>query len=232
MEKQNERFANIVIGEYRINNNAWGSEEDEVPQCIFVPDNGFAAWDWDWPGNDNTKIMSYPEIIFGKKPHDEKESTTSKLPVKLQDINELDVNYAIKTNNRDPSYNTAFNMWVTSSAEADSDSLLAEILVSLSTTGVVPCGHSLGPILTPNGEAELWLDTRYEKGRQWAIYTFAHKGEKLSGEIDLKFYLSELLSREKQVEPEHFLASVEFGNEIAFGSGQSIVETYSVNLSI
>ena len=86
------------VGDYVITNDVWGKNNigtnEQYQQCIWVNKNSniFSfGWNWTWPvGNWNVK--AYPAIVYGWKPWRES-STTSSLPKKISNINNITATY-------------------------------------------------------------------------------------------------------------------------------------------
>src|SRR5258708_7867107 len=109
MTKLYNNKAILKIGEYDVENNAWGTTDPLPPQFITGPPDDTITWGWDWPGHDASKVMAYPEIIFGKKPFNQS-STSASLPRAISDLSELNVDFSFHTSALG-AFNSAFDLW-------------------------------------------------------------------------------------------------------------------------
>jgi len=218
----NKNFQTIAHGDYLLENNAWREPDVvEPPQCIFAPPGQLLGWNWNWPGNDHSKVVAFPEVIYGKKPF-RSENPSLALPRRLDDLKQIDVEYAVNTP-ATGAYNTVFEMWMTANEEADQASIVTEIMVWVANHGLNPAGRRVHSFNSPHGPAHLYeMDGRY--------LAFVLEKEMLQGRIDLMSFLHEL-RRLKFISGEHYVSSVEFGNEVAYGQGVTIIDKYCVQVS-
>ena len=221
MAHAHTNFATLEHGDYLLENNAWRDpDQAEPPQCIFAPPGVLMGWNWHWPGDDNSRVVAFPEIIYGKKPF-RSENASTVLPRKLADLQQISARYAIHT----PAigaFNTVFELWMTRDAEAQQDSIVSEVMIWVANHGLNPAGRHVHTFASSSGPAQLFeMDQRY--------LAFVLEREALSGEIDLLSFLHEL-QRLKLISADNYVTSVEFGNEIAYGQGVSIVEDYAVRV--
>ncbi len=78
----------IKHGEYLVENNTWNVQatKRKWTETIFYDTiNSSMGWKWDFSNEktDSLLVKSFPEIIFGKKPYINYQSTTSRLPIEL-----------------------------------------------------------------------------------------------------------------------------------------------------
>lgn len=217
MTHANKNFATITHGDYLIENNAWRDPEViQPPQCIFGPPGNLMGWQWQWPGSDSSKVLAFPEIIYGKKPFLDVNSC-SHLPRIIEELNRAEVRYQTRTAGSGV-FNSVFEMWITHSECAAQDSIVCEVMIWVSNLGLTPAGKRVHSFTTPYGPAHLYdLDNHY--------LAFVLEQEMLSGTIDLLLFLRELQAL-KLLAGNQYLASIEFGNEIAYGQGITIIDDY------
>ena len=223
MTKLCSNKAILHTGEYDIENNAWGTTNPLPPQCVFGPPDADIGWQWDWSGNDASKIMGYPEIIFGKKPFNQA-STTTQLPRPINDLDQLhsDFSYQIDANG---AWNVAFDLWLTNSASADEKSIAVEVMIWVLGNGLTPAGNRIATVKTPNGSSQFYGG----KMQYWNYFAFVLDRQMHFGSIDLNAYLKYLVN-ENLISTNLCLASVEFGTEIAFGGGDFSLAEYEVKI--
>ncbi|WP_020476515.1 GH12 family glycosyl hydrolase domain-containing protein [Zavarzinella formosa] len=225
MTRLNEKFAEIPYQNGVIQNNTWGfNGNGDPPQSISGPPGDPAGWTWDWPGADNTKVVAYPEIIFGKKPWSP-QSTSPQLPKMIGALGSIAVDYSLSIS-ATGAYNAAFDIWITSSPQADEASIRTEVMVWVCRRGLNPAGGSSQLFDTPYGQMRIYEATM----DAWKYVACVLENELLAATMDLKFFIDFLVDAGR-ITSGQYLASVEFGNEIAFGQGETVVNNYSINVT-
>ena len=223
----------IDSGDYRAENNTWGKGDlTGWSQCIGIAmgaDGTLAGrWTWDWL-NSGSNVKAYPEIIFGQKPGG---ATTSKvLPIKISDVGAATVSYDVSSV-YGGSGNVAFDIWLTDSSNPSTwgvPPITHEIMIWLDRQGAMTPGGAYRERVSIDGStyavynADNW-------GQGWKYIAFVSKESRLgTGTLDLGNFLSYL--REKNlVKGDEYLASIEFGNEVAGGAGETVVKRYMVSI--
>ena len=223
----------INNGDYRIENNTWGKGNlSGWSQCIGIgPGTGgaiAARWTWDWL-NSGSNVKAYPEIIFGQKPGST--TTTKALPIKLSDISLLTISYDVSSNNSG-SGNVAFDIWLTDTPNPiifGTPPITHEIMVWLDQQGGLSPGGNFKERVNINGFTyAVFVAPKWGEG--WEFVAFFSPESRLgAGILDLGSLFAYMLETNLATGDE-YLASIEFGNEIATGSGETIVKSYSVSL--
>jgi hypothetical protein len=225
--------AGAVNGVYRAENNTWGKGTlSGWSQCIGLgigPDGTLVGrWTWDWL-NSGTNIKAYPEIIYGQKPGS---STTSPdLPKKISSVSEVLITYDI-TATHTGSGNIAFDVWLTNTqnpAKWGVPPITHEIMIWLDRYGG----------LTPGGN---WVETVEIDGTVYSVYEVDNWGDGwryiafvqkesqlLSGTLNLRSLLSYMQAKSFSTGDE-YIASIEIGNEVVSGTGETILNKYTVSI--
>ena len=92
--------------------------------------------------------------------------------------------------------------------------------------GLTPAGNKISSLRTSNGLSQFYTG----KMQWWNYFAFVFDDELKNGTIDLKPFL-DYLKAESLVSPSNYLASVEFGTEIASGRGSLSLNRYTVTIS-
>lgn len=223
----------IPQGDYAIQNNAWGCADDYPAQHVFIDSPALFGWHWNFPSSSASAPMAYPEVIYGKKPDLKHKATCQALPIRIDNISVIEANYFVETSvsGSSNSYNTAFDLWITSDEKALPSDKVAEVMIWISNNGpAVPHGILVETLSTAYGYIDLYSgQMQVNKGISWDCFTFYLRDMKMSGPIDLWFFLGKLIHL-NLLNTEDFLASIEFGNEIWFGQGVTHVHDYSVTI--
>jgi len=226
----------MASGSLQFMNNAWAREKAQggFEQCVLrrgVADEAEFGWTWTWPGFEPLGY-GFPEIIFGWKPWSDA-STDPRLPIRISDLKELAVRYAVTTESTGK-ISLAASMWLTKSGQATGPNPLAivdEIAIWLDyPEGANPTGEHTGSLQIEGVAYELWHSPSHGDrgdGQGWDLYYLKGPNHRLQGTLSLDRFL-EALSSKNIVTPDRFVASVEFGNELMSGSGTTWVNDFDV----
>jgi hypothetical protein len=224
-------------GNYKILNNVWNKRvlraDETYEQCIRVkslenPLNVNAGWNWSWP-NGNIEVKAYPEIIYGWAPW-LSNSTDVHLPVQLSKLGGFKASYDTVVSSQGGSHNTAFDLWITSAVPPTPSNRTAEIMIWVDRQNWpvdLSSSTSNGRILIDEHEYDYSI---YIRPKSWTYIRFISVDPQPKGSITIDHFLNFLLEK-GYISAGEFLADIEFGNEIRFGTGQTIIRSYSVTPS-
>jgi hypothetical protein len=231
-------YAPLERGSLQLLNNVFAREQAPGPweQCLVrreLDGKEQLGWTWAWPG---FLLSSYgfPELIFGWKPWSER-STDARLPVRVADVQRLDVQYAVQTEGSGK-HSLALAAWLTDSGKVASNPLAirTEVVVWLDhVEGLAPAGQHIESTSVNGQRYELWHEPNHGdrgNGSGWDLYYFQAAERRRSGTVQLLPFL-EHLRQAGRVQAEHFVASVELGNELMGGAGTTWAEEFLVSLS-
>lgn len=223
------------VGQYLVENNTWGSQGMVGwSQCmggVMHGTSGLSAhWTWDWK-NEGDNVKAYPEVVFGHKPGYPK-STTTLLPRKLKSLQTLVLDYDVHTE-REGAGNMAIDMWLTN---VNSPTAFAvppithEVMIWLEAFGPIYAGGQQVDKLRINGTLyRVFVGEKFGLG--WRYVAFAPNSPMdTAGSIDLlPFFM--YLKGKGLITTEEFLSSVNFGNEIISGSGETKLNRFAVTVN-
>ena len=212
------------FGPYLLQNNTWGQGDiTNFSQCIFVTSDSIFGWNWNWP-NIGNNVKAYPEIIFGKKPWGSS-STSNLLPIALGRVENFEVEFDIQTE-ANGNYNSAFEFWITEDSLSNENGITTEIMIWISNSFLEPAGNQISIV---------YVDGYYYKMYRadfdnWIYYAFVSEIEQYNGTLKVHDFINYMVST-GHLNPNEFLGSFEFGNEIVHGNGQTIINQYSIILN-
>ena len=233
----------------RFENNTWGKGPLMGEQCILAREGAMGiefGWRWDWPLGDEIGYQhqpkGYPEVHYGKKPWFVNPSSAPDVPVRVSDIEELTVQYAVDMT-AEGEYNLAFDMILASDNPPTPDGVTHEIMVWMDRTeDINPQSEryfveevtingvsydfyrrdNFDPYISTRPPDELPEHTR-------SIQQFVGPERRFSGTLDLVAFYDYLVD-EGHVDPALYLAVIEFGNEVLEGAGETWLRQYEVTV--
>ena len=217
-------WSQFSFGEYIVENNVWGQGNiDDFIQCIYRTgsgDNIHFGWSWDWP-NENNDVKSYPEVIYGKKPWSSS-STTQQLPIKINNIDEIYVDYDLSIN-ANGSYNLAFEFWVTTDSLSSQTGITTEVMIWMDNNIINPAGSLIASVNFDGFEYNVYRanwDT-------WTYIAFLSVEPQYSGLLAVHNFVQYLVN-EGMLNTDEYFADFEMGNEVIYGTGQTDINKYDL----
>jgi uncharacterized protein (TIGR03000 family) len=219
----------IYAGEYELENNVWGVSTSNPTQCIYTTPTGISpkkyAWSWHFPYDGTDTVKAYPEIIFGRKPW-ANHSTTTLLPRLVSPVPMIEIQFdaSIQGSGR---FNSAFEIWLTGVPTGGQANIKTEVMFWIGHQGGInPAGWSNQSNTLADGRSfTLWEGNV----QSWRYIAFVFNTPFTSGTINFGLYLQYLLDQ-GMIKPNHYLASLEFGNEVVHGEGKTILHDYRVTM--
>lgn len=220
-------------GEYFVENNVWnkGSTRD-YRQEIGIRENQDSsvsvAWAWDWP--ESPVIVAFPDILYGKNPW-AAESSTPKMPVAIKDLDTLTAEFGF-THYGYGHRNSSFQIWLTTDS-ADDRHLLNEIMIWIRNDNLPPAPFLKNDSIAGEPFTVTTLenhgDPNLKPAIHWNYYAFVNPRLDWKGRIDLLAFLKYLI-KNKLIDPDAYVAVINFGNEIRDGKGITALDHYRIRL--
>lgn len=218
--------------EYELRNNLWGQarlNNENGLLCTFRSENG-VGWKWRMP--ENVKgVIGYPSLQFGPGPWRNAKDKSHGFPVKIKEIENFEVQYETEIYVQHQKYNLAFDVWLSTAFSSNENTVTTEIMVWEDYFDFNSYGKKVDEIITPFGVYELrsgYLKND-EYNQDWQYFGFIRKEKRIQGRVDL-LYLLEYLVENQGVNPQEYVTSVEFGNEIGNSSGFTLIKKINLIL--
>ncbi len=226
-------YDHIRMGKYTIINNVWGKyafgykDKTDNKQSIFRrkeadgPD--IFGWNWEWPiyqGN----VKGYPAVMYGWKPGYSK-TTTASLPKKFKDIKAISASYDIICKGTG-TYNLAFDLWVVKDQKPAQGGITREIMVWIDNTN-----WEMDKRVPFAGKVNIdGADYNFYDGKLgWSYLAFVKIKKEHKGKLALDKFIGYLIGN-NYITADEYLASIELGNEIIEGKGETVIRSYSVKV--
>lgn len=232
-------WAKHTLGKYEITNNVWGKGKiRDYSQCIYGDLNPRSdrprhiGWSWRWPYTVDG-VKAYPSILYGKKPWNDY-STTSRLPRAVNQLSFLNVSYKIKMESSG-AVNLLLESWLTKTATAMPGDRVGEVAIQLyQKNWPGQAGQFIESIVIDNIAYDFYIEkAMHVRGDKdtWIYYGFVHAGEAVLQvkALDMMKFINYLVKK-RYINPAHFVASVELGNEIDHGEGRTELKYFSVQV--
>lgn len=227
-----EDWATFKAQHIELNNNTWGKQDiKDYKQCIYQDLNNPTrmGWSWDWP-QQKSGVKSYPSLMHGYKPWN-KHSTTRSLPLQLKELETLKVSFSVETKYKG-AVNLLLEAWLTDSAQPTPYDRTSEIAIHLMQNHWPGQGGEYYESTQIDGHSyDIYINhemTVPGDDHTWSYLSFVNTGKPiLEAEIDLKAFIDYLLQKKMIIDTE-YLTSVELGNEVDYGRGETRINSFHV----
>ncbi len=219
-------YATLEFGGATVFNNVFNKGEiREARQQVFSG-GGEAGWNWEWPETAGPAIKTYPEIMFGRSPWSALRGG-DRLPTQLAKLRlTLDFDFTAEAAG---SWCTSFDFWITSKAEPTSADITCNLNIWIQREKLTPSYTGKHEVVTLGGRKyEAIIETPADNPQKpWTTLCLVDSETRTGGSLDLG-ELTQFLIARGLARPEHYLATVELGSEVAFGKGRLIVRKFAL----
>lgn len=178
--------------------------------------------------NSGDNVKGFAEVIYGQKPGSQL-STNLSLPEKISRINVAAVNYDISSDHTGKG-NTTFDIWLTNKKNPTVfgvPPITHEIMIWLESYGDMrPAGSFVEQANIDGMAYNVFVAEHFGQG--WKYVAFQSVSSRMGiNHIDLISFLSYLRSK-GLITGEEYLASIELGNEVISGAGETRLNSYAI----
>jgi len=226
-------FSLQTEGAFQVSNNTWGKGSlTGWSQCVGIgrgPNGSVSGhFNWNWP-NTTRNVMAYPALIYGLKPGSP--STSPLLPKQVSLLQELSAHYDV-VSTQSGTGNTAFDIWLTNTASPATFSappITHEIMIWVDTYGPKAQGGSLFERTTIDGAAyDVFVADHFGIGYRYIAFQGVTSQLGVAT-INILAFLT-YAQANGLITGQEYLSSIEFGNEVVSGSGDTKINAYSVTV--
>ncbi len=210
-------------------NNVWGKGNiTDYEQCLLKRTLDGATeygWRWQWPEGTG-QVKAYPQVIYGHKPWNSK-SSTSVLPARIGSLTQLSIAYTVELSAAG-TYNLAYDIWVTSANPPSPETITHEVMIWLDQTFVAqPQVFHAGQVVVHGIAYDLYVRPNFHPDSGANYIAFVSQEPQFSGVVDVVEFLSYLVAH-NHIPANHYVASVELGNEVIDGAGELWLKHFQV----
>jgi hypothetical protein len=226
----------------RFTNNVWNKQAaGQAPYRQCIRSRKAAAgqefgWSWEWPAR-GTAFVSFPAVVMGWKPWNGGTSTRPELPVRADEIRVMRLSYTIQTSARGR-HNLAAAIWLTRTGKTQRDANPTDISADINiwTDGfeMNPTGKQLGNVTIGGTAFEVWNsqnmgDASGANAARWNHVVYRSTSRQVSASLDIKGIIDDAVAR-GLVSPQHYVSSIELGNEIMSGRGETWIRALALEI--
>ena len=226
MEKRSEDFALLSFDHGVLYNNVFSKGDiQNAFQQVFLDGNQF-GWEWDWPENTGPLVKTYPEVILGRSPWSEAEFG-GQLPLTLEKVRYV-LDFDINTE-AEGSWCESFDFWITNQPDPEVKDIVCNLCIWTRThqlEGNYQGKHETAKIGGRTYEAIVETPAD-QPAKTWKTLFAIDDEPRSKGSLKLQPFLAILIER-GLAKPDHFLATAELGNEVAYGRGRTIVQKFGL----
>lgn len=236
--KGNEGDATASFGKYTVTTNVWNpNAATGFSECIKARHDNTSGLisselTWNVQGSNN-QVLSFPNFAYGWRVGTDQGSTTKKLPVTLDKLEDLQASGKIDTvcaPGVECVMNTAFDLLFSNTAKPDTWPPTGELMVWVQAT----CKHcnagKLVEVVSIDGvkfEVYKGLVTPPTGTASWTYVAYVAESTVTQFNFNMKNFVADSLKR-GYLKPSDYLAVVELGTEVTSGQGSTTLSGYSI----
>jgi hypothetical protein len=226
MLRRSEDFALLPFANGILYNNVFAKGDiQNAFQQVFL-DGNMSGWEWDWPENTGPSVKSYPEIILGRSPWSKAEFG-SQLPCILEKVRYiLDFDF---TTVAEGSWCDSFDFWITGTTVPEMKAITCNLCIWEKRHQMEGAYQGKHETIKIGGRtyAAIIETPADQPEKTWNTLFVIDTEPRSQGSLEIRPFM-EILMERGLAKPEHFLATAELGNEVAYGKGRTIVRRFGL----
>ena len=226
MIKRSEDFALLPFDNGVLYNNVFAKGDiQNAFQQVFLDENQF-GWEWDWPENTGPSVKTYPEVILGRSPWSKAEYS-SQLPHALGKVKYV-VDFDFITE-AEGSWCESFDFWITNNSDPQVKNITCNLCIWTKVHQIEAAYLGSHETVKIGGRIyEAIIETPDDQpSKTWNTLFVMDTEPRSQGSLELQPFMEILIER-GLAKLDHFLATAELGNEVAYGKGKTIVQKFGL----
>jgi len=224
-------------GECTVVNNTWNraAAGKGFEQSVFVEDvsgQQVVGWRWHAPWHLQPRVVSQLQVVCGNKPWDPKTRPDDGFPFRAG-TKRLTAEFDVRLRARGV-YNMAFSLWGVSAIPASRNNITHEIMIWTAHSWQPPAGRRVDSMEVNGITYDVYIephqtDASGQNANTWTYVAFVPAGPVLRGPLEISTFLGYLLRR-GTLSADHYLTSLEFGNEVSEGTGITEIRDFAITV--
>jgi len=207
----------VLEGEYRINNNVWGSTPGE--QCIEASSDS-TYFSVTHSTHDSSGVAAYPFIFKGC--HWGSCTQNSGMPLKVDKMGITPFRWSIDTNSAGGTWNASYESWFSTAGGTAPNA--AELMVWINYAGGAgPAGSKVATVSIGGADWDVYF-VDWSKTAGWYYIAYKKTVPTTSIDLDFKDFVDDAVAR-GYIDPNWYLDNMEAGFEIWRG-GEGLTTNY------
>jgi hypothetical protein len=226
MKKRSEDFALLSFDHGVLYNNVFSKGDiQNAFQQIFLDGDQF-GWEWDWPENTGPAVKTYPEVILGRSPWS-KADFGNQLPCALANVRyvlDFDV-----TTEAEGSWCESFDFWITNKPDPEAKDIICNLCIWTRRHQIEGTYRGSQETVKIGGRTyQAIVETPADQpAKAWKTLFAIDTEPRSQGSLELQ-PIMEILTERGLAKRDHFLATAELGNEVAYGKGRTVVKKFNL----
>ena len=224
--KRSEDFALLSFDHGVLYNNVFSKGNiQNAFQQVFLDGNQF-GWEWDWPENTGPSVKTYPEVILGRSPWSKAEYG-SQLPCALEKVRYV-LDFDLTTE-AEGSWCESFDFWITNNSDPQVKNITCNLCIWTKVHQIEAAYLGSHETVKIGGRIyEAIIETPDDQpSKTWNTLFVMDTEPRSQGSLELQPFMEILIER-GLAKLDHFLATAELGNEVAYGKGKTIVQKFGL----
>jgi hypothetical protein len=202
-------------------------------QSVFIEElsaDRAVGWRWSAPWGLLPSVVSQPQIVCGNKPWDPRVRPDDGFPF-LAGRKRLRAEFDVELRARGI-YNMAFTVWAVSALPASRQNITHEIMIWTATAWLSPAGRRVDSMAVNGISYDVYIEPRQtdasgQNANSWTYVAFVPASRVFRGPLDITAF-TDYLMRRGTLKADHYLTSLEFGNEVSMGTGIAEIRKFAI----
>jgi hypothetical protein len=235
VEVRKEDSALLPIPGAVLYNNVYGKGDITNYRQLVFRGQDDAGWEWDWSESGGPSLKNYPEVLVGRSPWSDASgvagtaglSAGDQLPRRLAETRQtLDFDFSTVASGL---WLESFDFWITRSDHPSTKDIVSNLTIWTMNHGVTSTYKGRHTTLKIGGRTyEATIEMSEEQpDKPWKTLCLVDTEPRSKGSLQLGPLMDALIAN-GLAQPTDFLATAEFGTEVAYGKGRTTLRVFSL----